>query len=222
MSEIGKGTSAGKKLAEYINVIEHTRERKKQIGDEEKAAFAEAKADGFDASTMRTILKLRTLAREDRLKKEELLHVYLHAMGMDDSRPLFAAVGMMGIDIAMRDQVIAALEQFVPASGDIIVRVPGGAPVKLWRSETGAVLIADLEADEAEGLRKKKRKDDLDTYDRDTGEDKSYASPGGSRTPTKSLVDRIADRAEAASAAKREKETKAAAAAASAGVSSHA
>ena len=98
---IGKGSEAGKLLSGYIAAIEHTRERKKQIGDEEKAAFAAAKADGFDNPTMRRIIKLREMDRDARLQADDLLDAYLHALGMDDSRPLFAAVGMMGIDIAI-------------------------------------------------------------------------------------------------------------------------
>lgn len=211
MSTIAKGSEAGKLLNGYVNAIEHTRERKKQIGDEEKAAFAAAEADGFDKPTIRRILTLRGMDKDKRLQADGLLTAYLHALGMDDSRPLFASVGMMGIDIAMREQVIAALEQFVPASGDIVVRVPGGAPVRLWRNEAGAVEVQDMEAAEAASLRRTPRKDTLDTYDRaDDGEDKTYASPGGSRGYIpKSVIDRIADKAEAMAAAKREREAKA-------------
>lgn len=213
MSTIAKGSEAGKLLNGYIAAIEHTRERKKQIGDEEKAAFAAAEADGFDKGTLRTVLKLRTLDREKRIKQDGLLTAYLHALGMDDSPTLFSAVGMMGIDIAMREQVIAALEQFVPASGDIVVRVPGGAPVRLWRNESGAVEVQDMEAAEASSLRRTPKRDPLDTYDRDTEDGgKVYAAPGGLRGGyvPKSVIDRIADAAEAMADAKRKKEAKAA------------
>jgi uncharacterized protein (UPF0335 family) len=205
-------TKIGKKLTEYIGVIEHVRERKKQLGDEEKAAFAEAKAEGFDAATMRTILKLRAMDREKRTKAQELLDVYLVALGMADERPLFESIGMMGIDIAARESVIAALGQIVPATGDIIVRMPGGAPVKLWRNESGAVEVADVVSEaEAEGLRKARKKDGLDTYDRDDDEDRTYASPRGARAGSKSLAERIADRAEETSKARAEKAAKLAA-----------
>lgn len=198
---IGKGTTAGKKLNEYISQIEHCRECKKQLQEEEKAFFADAAAAGFDAPTIRKILKLRTLDKDKRLKADELLSSYLHALGMDDERPLFAAVGMMGVDITVREQVVAALEQFVPASGDIIVRVPGGAPVKLWRNEAGAVEVVDLDESEAEGLRKRRKRADMDAP---IGEEDSFPPSARARTLPKSVVDRIADRAEAASSAKRE------------------
>lgn len=208
---VAKGSEAGKLLSGYIAAIEHTRERKKQIGDEEKAAFAAAEADGFDKPTIRRILTLRAMDREARLKADDLLDAYLVALGMDDTRPLFASVGLMSIDVAMREQVISAMEQFVPASGDIVVRVPGGAPVRLWRNEAGTVEVADMEEAEAMSLRRMAKKDTLDTYDRDAdGPDKTYSSPVGARGfIPKSVIDRIADKAEAMAAEKRKREAKA-------------
>lgn len=134
---IGKGTeAAGKELAGIISEIERVRDRKKQITDEEKGIFAAAKAKGYDVKTIRRILKLRGEDNKKREEAEALFDSYLHAIGMAEDLPLFRAVGLMGVDVTIGEQVVEALSQLVPIAGEIIVKV-GAARIRLYRDKDG-------------------------------------------------------------------------------------
>lgn len=139
---VGKNTISGQQLSSFIERVERLREEKKAIGDDEKAVFAEAVASGFSAKRMRDILKLRTMKPHDRQEAEQELDMYLHALGMASEAPLFRAVGQMGVDTAIREQVIDAFKLLVPAGGEVIVKV-GGMPVRLWRDEHGVAQAED-------------------------------------------------------------------------------
>lgn len=146
MSEtvIGKGTKAGKDLASIVGEIEHVRERKKQISDQEKELFASAKAKGYDPKTIRRILKFRADDNKSREEAEALFDSYMHAMGMAKDLPLFRAVGMMGVDVSVGEQVIEALSLLVPSAGEIIVKV-GAARVRLYRDKDGEPHVEEYE-----------------------------------------------------------------------------
>lgn len=133
---IGKGTEGGRELIGFISEIELVRDRKKQIGDQEKEIFATAKAKGYDPATIRRILKLRGLDNKKREEAETLFDSYMHAIGMAEELPLFRAVGLMGVDVTVAEQVVEALSLLVPAAGDIIVKV-GAARLRLYRDEHG-------------------------------------------------------------------------------------
>lgn len=142
---IGHNGVAGKQLLGYI---ERLREEKRGLADDEKAVFAEAKAAGFDTKTMRVVIKRRELPPGEVQEAEAMLDLYLHATGMRTDTPLFAAVGAMSVDLAARDEVIAAFKQLVPHSGEIIVKI-GGNPVRLWRDEKGEAQAEDWVEPEA-------------------------------------------------------------------------
>ena len=139
---IGRNGVAGKQLRGFIERIERLRLEKRGLADDEKQVFAEAKAAGFDTKTMRAVIKRRELPPGDVQEAEAMLDLYLHATGMRTETPLFAAVGAMSVDLAARDEVIAAFKQLVPHEGEIIVKV-GGTPVRLWRDEQGEAHAAD-------------------------------------------------------------------------------
>jgi uncharacterized protein (UPF0335 family) len=133
---IGKGTKAGKELSSLVSEIEHVRERKKQIGDQEKEIFATAKAKGYDPATIRRIIKFRADDNQKREQAEALFDSYLHAIGMEKDLPLFRSVGLMGVDVSVGEQVIEALSLLVPTTGEFIVKV-GAARVRLFRDAEG-------------------------------------------------------------------------------------
>lgn len=187
---VGKGTKAGKALNGFITEIERVRERKKQIGEEEKGIFAKLKADGFDAATIRTILKLRLTDKDKRQKAEDLLATYLHAIGMDEDKPLFSAIGLMGVDTAVREQVVEALTQVVPTVGDIIVRAPGGTQVRLFRDAEGLVHAEDV----VEAIKVKP-----DRPDDEAPPTTTFPASGRARTVSRDYARTVADRAEATS-----------------------
>lgn len=69
-------------LRTYIERIERLEEEKKNISQDIREVFAEAKGNGFDVKTMRTILKLRKIDANDLQEQEYLLDTYKRALGM--------------------------------------------------------------------------------------------------------------------------------------------
>jgi len=80
MSDIG-GISSGH-LKSFVERIERLEEEKAGVAEQIREVFAEAKGTGFDIKVMRQILKIRKMEEADRAEQEELLDLYLHALGM--------------------------------------------------------------------------------------------------------------------------------------------
>jgi uncharacterized protein (UPF0335 family) len=76
------GGIAGEQLRAFIERIERLEEEKKDVQEQIKEVFSEAKGSGFDIRIMRQLLKLRKLRDADRSEQEELLEVYKSAIGM--------------------------------------------------------------------------------------------------------------------------------------------
>lgn len=131
---VGRNTVSGQELSAFVERVERIREQKKALAADEKQVFAEVQAKGFSAKRVRDVLKIRTMKPHDREGAEQELDIYLHAMGMAAEAPLFRAVGAMGTDVAVREQVIEAFKQLVPPNGEIIIKV-GGSPVRIWRDD---------------------------------------------------------------------------------------
>lgn len=81
--DLSKGNVAADQLRQLIERIERLEEEKKGIADDIKDVYAEAKSTGFDTKTMRKIIALRKMAKEDRQEAEALLETYLAALGMN-------------------------------------------------------------------------------------------------------------------------------------------
>jgi uncharacterized protein (UPF0335 family) len=151
---VGRNTVSGRQLMDFIERVERIREAKKQLGEDEALAFAEMKAAGFNAPTVRAVLKRRQAKPADIEEAQELLDMYLHAVGMASEAPLFRSVGMMAVDTSARDQVIEAFKQLVPNEGEIIVKI-GSQPVRLWRDENGVAQAEDYVEKPKETSRRK-------------------------------------------------------------------
>ena len=80
MSNVGGVSSA--QLKSFIERIERLEEEKAEIGDQIRDVFAEAKGTGFDIKIIRQVLKIRKMETQERLEQEELLDLYLAALGM--------------------------------------------------------------------------------------------------------------------------------------------
>ena len=80
MADIG-GVSAGQ-LRSYIERIERLEEEKTALAADIREIYAEAKGNGFDAKTMRQIVRLRKLDTDDRREQEALLDLYRSALGV--------------------------------------------------------------------------------------------------------------------------------------------
>jgi uncharacterized protein (UPF0335 family) len=69
-------------LRSIIERIERLEEEKQALADDIKEVYAEAKANGFDTKTLRTVVKLRKEDANERQEREALLDLYMHALGM--------------------------------------------------------------------------------------------------------------------------------------------
>lgn len=67
----------------FIERIEALEEEKSGIADDIKDVYAEAKSNGFDTKTMRTIVRLRRMDKNDRAEMEALLDTYKEALGLE-------------------------------------------------------------------------------------------------------------------------------------------
>lgn len=138
----GQNKPVGDYLNSALEKIERLKEEQKDIGDDIKAVFAEAKAKGYNTKVMRRLLKYRAMKPSDRDDEDAILDIYLDVTGMARQPSLFRAAGMMAVDIAAREQVLDAFRKFVPVKGDVIIRFDG-APVRLWRDQDGEVHVED-------------------------------------------------------------------------------
>lgn len=184
--------SAQADLKSYMERIERVELERKELGDDIRAIYAEAKSAGFDTKALRSLIKLRKKDASERAEEETLLDTYMHAVGMATEAPLFAAVGAMGTDTAARDQVVEAFKLLVPATGEIIVKM-GGNPIRLWRDDKGKPHAEDYTEPDAKPAPEK------------TG--KALKKPGTVLTmvPKDSIKD-IADRAEQTSAERKKRD----------------
>ena len=73
---------AAGQLRAIIERIENLEEEKKEVADQIKEVYAEAKGNGFDTKTLRKVIQLRKRSTEERQEEEALLDLYLSALGM--------------------------------------------------------------------------------------------------------------------------------------------
>jgi uncharacterized protein (UPF0335 family) len=81
MAESG-GIAAGQ-LRSYIERIERLEEEKAALLADIREVYAEAKGNGFDAKTMRQLIRLRRMDNVERDEREALLDLYKRAVGLD-------------------------------------------------------------------------------------------------------------------------------------------
>jgi uncharacterized protein (UPF0335 family) len=77
-----KGAVESGHLRAFIERIERLEEEKKTIADDIKDVYAEAKGNGFDIKIMRKVVSLRRQDLNKRREEEEILDLYLSALGM--------------------------------------------------------------------------------------------------------------------------------------------
>ena len=81
MDEISN--AAADQLKAFIERIERLEEEKKNISDDIKDVYAEAKGTGFDIKVLRKIVSMRRQDQHERREQEEILSLYLRAPGME-------------------------------------------------------------------------------------------------------------------------------------------
>ena len=85
MSEPGHNSGqpiAAERLRSLVERIERLNGERKELGDDIKEIFAEAKSAGFDVKVMRVLIKIREQDVAAVEEREALLDVYRRALGM--------------------------------------------------------------------------------------------------------------------------------------------
>jgi len=73
---------AADRLRAFIERIERLEEEKAALTADVREVYAEAKSVGFDVKVMRQVVRLRKMDTADRRELEELLDLYMGALGM--------------------------------------------------------------------------------------------------------------------------------------------
>lgn len=73
--------AARDKLRLTVERIERLEEEKKEVAEQIKEVYGEAKSLGYDTKALRSVIKLRKQDREERQEQEAILEVYLDALG---------------------------------------------------------------------------------------------------------------------------------------------
>ncbi len=76
------GGISGEHLRQFIARIEKLEEEKRDVMENIRDVYAEAKSAGFDPKIMRKVVGLRKLDENKRQEQEEVLDIYKHALGM--------------------------------------------------------------------------------------------------------------------------------------------
>ncbi len=71
---------AADRLRSFIERIERLEEERTALGADIRQVYSEAKGVGFDAKTMRQVIKLRKMEPTDRQEREALLDLYVRAL----------------------------------------------------------------------------------------------------------------------------------------------
>lgn len=123
-------------LRAFIERLERMHEERKAIADDIKEIYAEAKGNGFDVPTIKTVLKIRGQDHAERMEKNALLELYLSALGMaaapsdeDDDYVPGRGVPVPRAPAPARTREI--IEEFDPETGEITEpnATPAGAVV---------------------------------------------------------------------------------------------
>lgn len=81
--QVKTGGVAADQLRSIVERVERLEEEKATLANDIKEVFAEAKMNGFDTPAIRQILKLRKMDNSDRQEREEILALYMRALGME-------------------------------------------------------------------------------------------------------------------------------------------
>jgi uncharacterized protein (UPF0335 family) len=69
-------------LKSFVERIERLEEEKASIAGDVKEVYGEAKAQGFDTKILRKVISMRKRDAAERREEEEILDLYLKALGM--------------------------------------------------------------------------------------------------------------------------------------------
>jgi uncharacterized protein (UPF0335 family) len=133
---VGKNTIAGKKLIEFLERVERLEQQRKSISNDIKVVKAEAVAAGFSPKGIAVSLKARAQKPSQFREEEDVRDVYLHAIGIAATPPLFKHFEAMAGEPLARLELIERMKEIVPLGASIVVEMEG-APMRLWRDDKG-------------------------------------------------------------------------------------
>lgn len=85
MADIGHNSAIAKdQLVSIIERVENREEAKREIAEEIREIYLEAKSGGFDIRALRAIVKMRKIDADARREQEAVLERYMHALDMID------------------------------------------------------------------------------------------------------------------------------------------
>lgn len=70
-------------LRAFVERIEKLQEERKALSDDIAEIYSEVKGFGYDAKIVREVVKIRTQDRDKRHEREEILSLYLSALGIE-------------------------------------------------------------------------------------------------------------------------------------------
>lgn len=79
----GHNSVTAEELRQFIERAEQLIREKKDIGEQEKELFAEAKGRGYDTKVMKKVIALRKRKADEIAEEEAVLDIYKSALGMN-------------------------------------------------------------------------------------------------------------------------------------------
>ncbi len=73
--------TAREKLRQTVARIERLEEEKKEVAEQIKDVYGEAKAMGYDTKALRAVVRIKKQDKQDRQEQEAMLELYLDAIG---------------------------------------------------------------------------------------------------------------------------------------------
>lgn len=73
---------AREKLRQTVAKIERLEEDRKEVGEQIKEVYSEAKAIGFDTKALRRVIAIRKIERAEYEEQQMILDTYLSALGL--------------------------------------------------------------------------------------------------------------------------------------------
>ena len=85
MNETPENTAyrvTAEELRQIVERIEKLEEEKRQIAEQVKIAYSDAKANGYDPKALRALVRMRKRDKDDIAEEEAVLDMYKEALGM--------------------------------------------------------------------------------------------------------------------------------------------
>lgn len=105
--------------------------------DDQKVVLAEAQQAGLSPKGIKFCAKVRAQKPHDFQEAEQLRDQYLHAIGMGEPPPLFRAIDALSRDSLARADLVERFKGLIPSRGEIVLKLEGSPPLRLWRDEKG-------------------------------------------------------------------------------------